>query len=66
MEDKWEFYMDADIQWRWRRTGPDGNIAEASTEGYANIPACVGNARRNGWNGVYVKLPPGSTAKGTK
>jgi uncharacterized protein YegP (UPF0339 family) len=56
MEDKWEFYKDADIQWRWRCTDSDGNIVGESTEGYANKPACFGNARRNGWSEVKANL----------
>ena len=56
MEDKWEFYKDADIQWRWRRIAPDGNIVGESAEGYANQPACFGNARRNGWREVKTNL----------
>jgi outer membrane protein OmpA-like peptidoglycan-associated protein/uncharacterized protein YegP (UPF0339 family) len=50
MNDKWEFYKDAENQWRWRRTAPNGNIVGASTAGYINKADCVGNARRNGWN----------------
>jgi hypothetical protein len=56
MDDKWEFYKDIDIQWRWRRTDPYDNVVEVSSQGYANVPACVGNARSNGWNGVYAKV----------
>ena len=56
MNDKWEFYKDAENQWRWRRTAPNGNIVDASTQGYANKPACTGNARRNGLR-VIVNLP---------
>lgn len=48
MNDKWEFYKDAEDKWRWRRTAPNGNIVGASTEGYANKADCEGNARRNG------------------
>lgn len=51
MNDKWEFYKDAENQWRWRRTAPNGNFVGASTEGYANKADCEGNARRNGWKG---------------
>jgi uncharacterized protein YegP (UPF0339 family) len=51
MTDKWEFYKDAENQWRWRRTAPNGNIIGASTEGYINKGDCAGNARRNGWMG---------------
>ncbi|HEX9654988.1 MAG TPA: DUF1508 domain-containing protein [bacterium] len=51
MKDRWEFYKDAESQWRWRRTAPNGNIIGASTEGYANKTDCFGNARRNGWRG---------------
>ena len=51
MNDKWEFYKDAENKWRWRRTAPNGNIVGASTEGYMNRADCVGNARRNGWKG---------------
>ena len=50
MNDKWEFYKDAENQWRWRRTAPNGNIVGASTAGYMNKADCEGNARRNGWN----------------
>jgi outer membrane protein OmpA-like peptidoglycan-associated protein/uncharacterized protein YegP (UPF0339 family) len=49
MNDKWEFYKDADTKWRWRRTAPNGNIVGASTEGYANKVDCEANAQRNGW-----------------
>jgi outer membrane protein OmpA-like peptidoglycan-associated protein len=49
MNDKWEFYEDAQDKWRWRRTAPNGNIIGASTEGYTNRADCEGNARRNGW-----------------
>ena len=49
MNDKWKFYKDAENQWRWQRTAPNGNIIGASTEGYKNKTDCVGNARRNGW-----------------
>jgi uncharacterized protein YegP (UPF0339 family) len=51
MKDKWEFYKDADEDWRWRRTAPNGNIVGASTEGYTNKADCVGNAHRNGMKG---------------
>lgn len=50
MNDKWEVYKDADNQWRWRRTAPNGNIIGASTQGYVNKADCEGNARRNGWS----------------
>jgi outer membrane protein OmpA-like peptidoglycan-associated protein len=50
MNDKWEFYKDAEDKWRWRRTAPNGNIVGAATEGYANRSDCEGNARRNGFN----------------
>jgi outer membrane protein OmpA-like peptidoglycan-associated protein/uncharacterized protein YegP (UPF0339 family) len=50
MNDKWEFYKDAEDKWRWRRTAPNGNIVGASTEGYSNRVDCEGNARRNGLN----------------
>jgi outer membrane protein OmpA-like peptidoglycan-associated protein/uncharacterized protein YegP (UPF0339 family) len=51
MNDKWEFYKDAENKWRWRRTAPNGNIVGATTEGYVNKADCEGNARRNGWDG---------------
>jgi outer membrane protein OmpA-like peptidoglycan-associated protein len=54
MNDKWEFYKDADDKWRWRRTAPNGNIVGAATEGYVNKVDCEGNARRNGWNEISV------------
>jgi outer membrane protein OmpA-like peptidoglycan-associated protein/uncharacterized protein YegP (UPF0339 family) len=50
MNDKWEFYKDAEDKWRWRRTAPNGNIVGASTEGYMNRADCEGNAHRNGLN----------------
>lgn len=50
MNDKWEFYKDAEGQWRWRCTAPNGNIVGASTQGYMNKADCEGNARRNGWD----------------
>ena len=49
MKDKWEIYKDADEQWRWRRTAPNGNIIGSSSQGYVNKADCKGNARRNGW-----------------
>jgi uncharacterized protein YegP (UPF0339 family) len=51
MNDKWEIYKDAENQWRWRRTAPNGNIIGASTQAYKNKADCEGNARRNGWKG---------------
>jgi outer membrane protein OmpA-like peptidoglycan-associated protein/uncharacterized protein YegP (UPF0339 family) len=50
MNDKWEFYKDAENKWRWRHTAPNGNIVGAATEGYVNKADCEGNARRNGWD----------------
>lgn len=51
MNDKWEFYVDDNGKWRWRRTASNGNIVGASTQGYANRPDCVENARRHGYLG---------------
>ena len=51
MADKWEFYQEANGDWRWRRTAPNGRIVGASTEGYRNKSDCEDNARRNGWTG---------------
>ncbi|MDW7679529.1 MAG: DUF1508 domain-containing protein [bacterium] len=34
MNDKWEIYKDAENQWRWRRTSPNGNIIGASSQAY--------------------------------
>lgn len=45
--DKWEFYEDADGDWRWRRTASNGKIVGASTEGYKNKADCEANAVRN-------------------
>ena len=45
MNDKWEFYKDAENLWRWRRINTDGNIVEASTEGYKHQTVCLKNAR---------------------
>lgn len=49
--DKWEFYLDAKDEWRWRRTASNGTIVGASTQGYVNKSDCIANARRNGYNG---------------
>ena len=51
MNDHWTFYQDAQEQWRWRRTAPNGQIVGASSEGYTNRSDCVANARRNGYPG---------------
>jgi len=51
MADKWEFYKDANGNWRWRRKSPNGEVVGASTEGYRNKSDCEANARRNGWSG---------------
>jgi uncharacterized protein YegP (UPF0339 family) len=57
MKDKWEIYKDAEKQWRWRRTAPNGNIIGAATEGYTNKADCVGNAHRNGWKSKSKPSP---------
>ncbi|WP_461054175.1 YegP family protein [Spirosoma arcticum] len=51
MQDKFEFYKDAQGQWRWRRVAPNGRIVGASSQGYSNYSDCVDNARRNGYRG---------------
>jgi uncharacterized protein YegP (UPF0339 family) len=51
MADKWEFYKNADGEWRWRRIAPNEEIVGASTEGYKNKSDCEDNASRNGWPG---------------
>lgn len=47
--DKWEFYLDAKGDWRWRRTAPNGRIVGASSQGYSNKRDCIANAKRNGY-----------------
>jgi uncharacterized protein YegP (UPF0339 family) len=64
MNHKWEFYKDTNIQWRWRCTDPDGNIVGESAEGYANKPACVGNARGHGWQEARVELSTNAIENG--
>ncbi len=59
MNDKWEFYKDAESKWRWRRTAPNGNIVGATTEGYKNKADCEGNARRNGWEDDVLTMENG-------
>ena len=54
-QDKWEFYKDANANWRWRRMAPNGKIAGASTEGYQNRSDCETNARRSGWPGKMAQ-----------
>ena len=49
MNDKWEFYKDAQDQWRCRRTAPNGISIGAETEDYVNIADCEGNVHRNCW-----------------
>jgi hypothetical protein len=67
MKDKWEFYKVADILWRCQHIDSDGNIVEVSTDGHGDVPACFGNARRNGWDGLYVNFPhPDALTKGAK
>jgi outer membrane protein OmpA-like peptidoglycan-associated protein len=61
--DKWEFYKDADLKWRWRRTSPNGNIVGAASEGYVNKTDCEGNASRNGWNGDAAQVIVNTGAK---
>ena len=48
-DDKWEFYKDADDEWRWRRTAKNGEIVGASHEGYKHKMDCVSNAIRAGY-----------------
>lgn len=52
-QDKWEFYVDAANNWRWRRTAKNGEIIDASTEGYKNRYNCVENAIRCGYREDY-------------
>lgn len=49
--DKWEFYQDANGDWRWRRIAPNGQIVGSSSEGYKNKSDCIANARRHGYTG---------------
>jgi uncharacterized protein YegP (UPF0339 family) len=49
-QDKWEFYKDAQGEWRWRRTASNGKIVGASTQGYKNKVDCVNNAIRSGYS----------------
>lgn len=49
--DRWEFYTDAQGQWRWRRIAVNGRIVGASSQGYTNRADCVENARRHGYRG---------------
>jgi uncharacterized protein YegP (UPF0339 family) len=51
IQDKWEFYKDADNKWRWRRIAPNGKIIGASSQGHVNKSDCEDNARKNGWKG---------------
>ncbi len=62
MSDKWEIYKDHEMNWRWRRTAPNGNIVGASTEGYVNKSDCEANASRNGWSD-QLPLHESSTPK---
>ena len=50
-KDRWEFYKDAQGEWRWRRIAPNGKIVGASTQGYKNKQDCQENARRHGYKG---------------
>ena len=50
-EDTWEFYVDNNGKWRWRRVASNGRITGASCQGYANKSDCVENAIRNGYKG---------------
>lgn len=49
MNDKWEFYQEAQNLWRWRRTTSNGRIVGASSQGYANKADCIENAKRHGY-----------------
>lgn len=48
-QDKWEFYKDAQGEWRWRRIASNGRVVGASSQGYKNQADCIDNARRNGY-----------------
>jgi uncharacterized protein YegP (UPF0339 family) len=48
-KDNWQFYKDAQNQWRWRRTAVNGRIVGASSQGYQNRIDCIANARREGY-----------------
>jgi uncharacterized protein YegP (UPF0339 family) len=49
--DKWEFYVDSESKWRWRRTASNGRIVGASTQGYVHKSDCIENARIHGYKG---------------
>ncbi len=51
MNDKWLIYRDANGEWRWTRTAPNGKVVGASTESYVNKTNCLANARRHGYTG---------------
>ena len=53
--DTWKIYKDAQGEWRWTRTAPNGKIVGAATEGYKNRVDCLANARRNGYTGEQVR-----------
>lgn len=56
--DRWSFEKDSAGEWRWSRTGRNGETVGAAHEGYKNLADCESNARRHGWNGIAGKVEP--------
>lgn len=49
--DKWIIYQQENGDWRWTRKTADGEILDASAEGFRNRADAVADARRNGYTG---------------
>lgn len=43
-EINWQFYNDAESDWRWRLTADNGQIVAAASQGYKNRSDCEYNA----------------------
>ena len=52
----WEFaaaWVDAPVrawQWTWRRVSDDGSAVLDESAAFASLDACIGDARRNGFD----------------
>lgn len=49
----WEFYQDAENNWRWRTTAQNGQITGAASEGFSNKESAERNASLVGYNNTY-------------
>lgn len=53
---KCEIYQDIKGQWRWRRTGKDGEITDYSKQGFESREECEKNGKEEGPCSSYKRV----------